>query len=580
MSRVANRAKKLHALLWDGQKKWIFVPPCVALPQLKKYPAKSYKLVGATHPLVKRFAAGACVKCGSKHGAGKSKKCVEWVRRYRNYTLVTRKILLHVLGPPGRTPSLPGTLWTLFSASFAVETVEEKVEPADVEEACEIAEALHEEKGEPAGVVETPVEEKGEPDGPTIEGALEFHGHETPTPEAMARYLGFDDEQIAMLDRFWDPAFNKSWFYLDDDTILKYMTDGNSRNAISRFAKTLKAEYDTGVDFREIARDDKLVKNFMHHFAVHGNVPKKSNRKKYYAVSGECLKMLLQSSKTKAGRDVRRYFVKVEELAFFQHQYIAALNAALLNAKVKELERQNTCQGEYILNVSQVEKTSALYIVSCASRAKQNHYKIGSIDSYSLKSAKGRLSGYNTGATSADPFKFNYIKHVYKGKDLDTHIRRLFAPFKANKRKEYVCLDFEKLKLMIDRIADSHNQNYEMVNQYIQNEHRGYSHVFTKPDIVDLGAVFATDLDNADLDNADLDNADLDNAGQWQTPAQKKTIMLSLLENEPDPVSWAEFYPKIVDHLRLTPSKVKKTPWKEELKKISHDTEIRVVWRR
>jgi len=220
MSRVANRAKKLHALLWDGQKKWIFVPPCVALPQLKKYPAKSYKLVGATHPLVKRFAAGACVKCGSKHGAGKSKKCVEWVRRYRNYTLVTRKILLHVLGPPGRTPSLPGTLWTLFSASFAVETVEEKVEPADVEEACEIAEALHEEKGEPAGVVETPVEEKGEPDGPTIEGALEFHGHETPTPEAMARYLGFDDEQIAMLDRFWDPAFNKSWFYLDDDPIL------------------------------------------------------------------------------------------------------------------------------------------------------------------------------------------------------------------------------------------------------------------------------------------------------------------------------------------------------------------------
>ena len=51
-----------------------------------------------------------------------------------------------------------------------------------------------------------------------------------------------------------------------------------------------------------------------------------SNRKKYYAVTGETYKDLLIKSANKKGKLCRQYYLKVEELSIFLKEYMYQLN--------------------------------------------------------------------------------------------------------------------------------------------------------------------------------------------------------------------------------------------------------------
>jgi len=417
----------------------------------------------------------------------------------------------------------------------------------------------------------------------TVESALEFHQYEIPTPEAMARYVGFDDEQIAMLGRFWDPVFNKSWFYMDDDTILKYMTKSAKQNGLKRFFKKLKSEYVVDVDYREIKSDDELVSKYSARIGCSQRETR--GGKKYYVVSGECLKMLLQSSRTAAGKDVRKYFVRVEELAHFQHQYIAALEkhmaetrietqAAIMQAQDREHQLEMEAKdrelelakakikivdlGEYIMNVRTVECVSAIYIVSCPSMARRGIYKIGSVRVYSLRRFKSRLSTYNVGRAHDDMYEFNYIRPTYAAWELDTQLRRLLAQFKHNKRRETVCMDFEAVRRVVDFVVQCNDQKHEFLNAYLENDHLEFMHRKTEPPAVDLAIEFNQIPEVL-----------------WDTKPKRKAILEHLI-GERTEIHWHSFFSEIERHVGGEPRKL---PWKTALAEIAKTREgLAVRW--
>ena len=56
------------------------------------------------------------------------------------------------------------------------------------------------------------------------------------------------------------------------------------------------------------------------------NIEKRvASNKKYYIVSGECFKNLLVQSRCEAGKETRKYYLKVEKLSRLMYSYISEL---------------------------------------------------------------------------------------------------------------------------------------------------------------------------------------------------------------------------------------------------------------
>jgi phage anti-repressor protein len=310
----------------------------------------------------------------------------------------------------------------------------------------------------------------------SVESALVKFGYTQPTSSQMAEFVGFSDEQIDMLKLFWDPAFNGSWIYLDDDTVLTNMTNQGKANGLPRFFKHLISEYDEGEDYRKIKATDQLVQFYLAQKMKEKKKNETRGGKHYYAVSGECFKLLLQTSKTTAGKKLRRYFIQVEKLAHMQHSYMSALSSHLLQQQIETKDEElrqankkiNRCTV-FINNIQAAETDSFIYIASRPSLAEQDFNKVGSISSCTYTAVSGRLQSYNTGCTEGDLFAYYYIRKVHDASGLDAYLKKMLAPCKKNRGKEMVLMDFDSLRSIVDHVADNHFDNYEVFNDYIKS---------------------------------------------------------------------------------------------------------------
>ena len=126
--------------------------------------------------------------------------------------------------------------------------------------------------------------------------------------EENAEHMGFSSEEQRMLAMFWEPAFNGSWIYLSDEVILEQMTNESGKDALTNFYKRvlLTDDYVEGTDYKKIKRDDELVNKYESFYSSNLMNRKTSNRKKYYAITGETYKDLLLKSANKKGKTTRQ----------------------------------------------------------------------------------------------------------------------------------------------------------------------------------------------------------------------------------------------------------------------------------
>ena len=77
--------------------------------------------------------------------------------------------------------------------------------------------------------------------------------------QQLAEHMGFSSDEQRMIKLFREPAFNNNWVYLRPELITQDM----GYNQISSFYKiTLRPNYIENIDFKEIKKDDDLVKTY------------------------------------------------------------------------------------------------------------------------------------------------------------------------------------------------------------------------------------------------------------------------------------------------------------------------------
>jgi len=85
----------------------------------------------------------------------------------------------------------------------------------------------------------------------------------------LAEHVGFSDREKQLLKLFWDHAFNESMIYLSDELIRTHLTTARCSTAVADFIRNkLKKEYEEGVDFVQLDKNDPLVQAYYAKLAI------------------------------------------------------------------------------------------------------------------------------------------------------------------------------------------------------------------------------------------------------------------------------------------------------------------------
>ena len=97
-----------------------------------------------------------------------------------------------------------------------------------------------------------------------INDMLKKYNYTEVSNQQLAEHLNFTEEEQKMIQMFWEPAFNGSWIYLNDEIILGQLTKDTSKDALQNFYRRvlLTEDYKENVDYKKINKDDELIKEY------------------------------------------------------------------------------------------------------------------------------------------------------------------------------------------------------------------------------------------------------------------------------------------------------------------------------
>jgi phage anti-repressor protein len=308
-----------------------------------------------------------------------------------------------------------------------------------------------------------------------IQEALVKFEYKEPNIGQIAEYVGFNENEIKMINLFWQSAFNDGWLYLSPYMI---KTEMGYKKISSFYVDTLRKHYKKNIDYKEISKDDDLINKY-NDFASADSPslakPKHTGgtAQKYYAITGETYKKMLMRCCTSKGNEICEYYIKVEKLAKFLKSYIDALHLYILQEQLKEntkqleeknkrLNRMNILNIELLSYKKQISKNEIIYIVSNYYYASQGIFKIGR-----TKCMKTRLTGHNNTHINGDKFKVLKEFKVNNSVNMESNIHSLLNGLLIKGEKEFFMCPFDLLEITLNDIINDNGKYSSAINNII-----------------------------------------------------------------------------------------------------------------
>lgn len=307
---------------------------------------------------------------------------------------------------------------------------------------------------------------------PTVNEILVKYDYNEITHNQLADIMGFSDNEKNMLNIFWEPAFNSEWIYLSDKIIKEQLINEKGKDALYNFYKRvlISDDYEENVDYKQINKDHDLVKSYENFYSSFLTNRKSSNRKKYYAITGDTYKDLLQKSANKKGKQIRKYYRKIEKLAIFMKDYINGMYKHIMEVELDKqkvfvseqeeiINRIHIVNEEYLSYKKLNEKNETIYIVSTYNYATQGIYKIGR-----TKNMKSRSSGHNTTHVSGDKVRVLNEFKVNDSKLIEKSIHKKLVGLLVKGDKEFFMCPYNLLENLIYDIVNDDDNHNKLVN--------------------------------------------------------------------------------------------------------------------
>ncbi len=162
--------------------------------------------------------------------------------------------------------------------------------------------------------------------------------------DQLADLAGFNSEERELMHIFWDKMFNDSWIALTNELINTYLIDTPGPDALRNFyTRKLINKYQEDIDYQETTVEDPLFQDLnANPSGLTGGEqgPKRaSSLKRYFKVTGRCLKDLIMSATSDRGARIRRYYIKVESLVVVMRDIITIQNKMIADKRVLDVQR-------------------------------------------------------------------------------------------------------------------------------------------------------------------------------------------------------------------------------------------------
>ena len=262
----------------------------------------------------------------------------------------------------------------------------------------------------------------------------------------LAALDGFNEKELEILELFWQPDMNNSWFYISRKMVIEWLKEPRGKNVMSNFYKNnLIMNYEENVDYRAVDQNDDVIKKF---YSSNLRNEKLGNRTKYYLITGECLKSLLMSAKTVKGKEVRKYFIKVEKLAQLMIQVIKEKEIIEFRNKLQIAESKNLQLTTKIKDLQVLKVSGFIYIATTKQYSQYNQYKIGKTDKLDA-----RMPNYQAGRVKSDEMYYTYVFETEDPLTLEMLLKRLLDKFRAEKAKEMFTIPYNLLYKYVDYVC-------------------------------------------------------------------------------------------------------------------------------
>jgi hypothetical protein len=320
----------------------------------------------------------------------------------------------------------------------------------------------------------------------------------------LAQLARFSNEEIEFVKLFWEPTFNKSWIYLTKEMVVDWMGYKDNEKTMRDFYKKLIKDYEENVDYKEVTQNNEIVRkshsgNFRNEKILQkddetiqnlyrGNFPGKENKakstrgaslKKFYIITGECLKCLLMSAQTPKGKLVRKIYIKTENLVVLMIEVIQ-------EQKLIEFQKQLQIKNDEFKQLSQENKWLHLSTKEKVTFAKYNNKRYGlytgnsqfELQNFLLKIGKSirpikREKDLSASNAPLNNFKMLNKHLIHEGLETRTekYIHALLTPFgtKENNKtsQEHYMVHPKFANLVIETVLESQNKIVNFINQYI-----------------------------------------------------------------------------------------------------------------
>lgn len=288
----------------------------------------------------------------------------------------------------------------------------------------------------------------------------------------IARLAGFNDEELNWVKLFWEPAFNKSWIYVHKEMIIDWMGYSNGKNTLNDFYKKIIKEYEENIDYKEISKDDEIVKSFYSESLRKEELP--GNRAKYYIITGECFKCLLMSAQTPKGRVIRKFYIKTEDLVILVIEVVKQQTLLLKDKQLNETKEQlliaeskNLNLKSEIKNIAKVKIDGFIYLATTKQYAKSNIFRFGRTEQIDK-----RLQKYQVGRVDDDKMYYIFLYQSENTELLERIIRTLLKKFRYSSRKDLYVLSADLIKKYVFDICELfHKQVMPLTNKLIEDNH-------------------------------------------------------------------------------------------------------------
>jgi phage anti-repressor protein len=293
------------------------------------------------------------------------------------------------------------------------------------------------------------------------------------------KYCNFNQIELGFIDKFWQNAFNDQWMYLSKEMVINDFGYIDKKYMMRDFYKrVLLSNFTVNEDYNEVNKE--YITNLMGKIAHQNTIPLQGGiNKKYYMISGECYKNLLMLVKTDKGKQIRKYYIKIENLSKKTYNIIALIQHKLNDIKINNLNKdfeeklkfekdKNIKLSRFVDRYHELQKNEIIYIACNKAIASENRFKVGGVNSESA--LDHRLSTYNSALPNDDLMYYAFTYKVNNYRIIEQTLKSLIPNLldKPQSSKEIYNIYYHDLKELLIFICENINEDFDYIKKNIK----------------------------------------------------------------------------------------------------------------